>query len=65
MLNQLLINGIITGSVYTLTALGFTIIYRTVKFFHFADAVVYAIGVFAPIQWIIQHVNEIRTTSYG
>jgi len=36
MLSQLLINGIIAGSIYALIALGFTVIYRTVKFFHFA-----------------------------
>ena len=41
MLQQLLLNGIIAGSIYALIAIGFTVIYRTVKFFHFAHGVVY------------------------
>ena len=36
MLNQLFLNGIIAVSIYALIAIGFTVIYRTVKFFHFA-----------------------------
>jgi len=36
MFNQLLLNGIIAGSIYALIALGFTVIYKTVRFFHFA-----------------------------
>ena len=36
MFNQLLINAIIAGSIYTLIALGFSLIYSTTKFFHFA-----------------------------
>lgn len=43
---QILINGIITGSVYILVALGFTIIYRTVKFFHFAHGIIFAGGAY-------------------
>lgn len=39
MLQQLIVTGIIAGSIYGLIALGFTIIYRTVKFFHFAHGV--------------------------
>jgi branched-chain amino acid transport system permease protein len=46
MLNQLLINGVIAGSIYALIALGFTVIYRTVKFFHFAHGVVYTAGAY-------------------
>ena len=38
---QLLINGIIAGAIYALVALGFTVIYRTVKFFHLAHGAVY------------------------
>lgn len=41
MFNQLLLNGIIAGSIYALIAIGFTVIYRTVKFFHLAHGVVY------------------------
>ena len=39
MFNQLLLNGIIAGSIYVLIALGFAIIYKTVRFFHFAHGV--------------------------
>lgn len=46
MFQQLALNGVIAGSVYTLVALGFTIIYRTVKFFHFAHGVVYTAGAY-------------------
>jgi len=43
---QLIINGLVAGSIYVLIALGFTVIYRTVKFFHFAHGVVYAAGAY-------------------
>ena len=46
MIEQLIANGLIAGSIYALTALGFAIIYRTVKFFHFAHGVVYAAGAY-------------------
>ncbi len=43
---QLILNGIIAGSIYALVSLGFTLIYRTVRFFHFAHGVVYAVGAY-------------------
>ncbi|MCH8837457.1 MAG: branched-chain amino acid ABC transporter permease, partial [Candidatus Marinimicrobia bacterium] len=43
---QFIINGLIAGSIYVLIALGFALIYRTVKFFHFAHGVVYATGAY-------------------
>lgn len=46
MLQQLILNGIIAGSIYALVAIGFTVIYRTVKFFHFAHGVVYTAGAY-------------------
>ncbi|MBC8400866.1 MAG: branched-chain amino acid ABC transporter permease [Candidatus Marinimicrobia bacterium] len=46
MFNQLITNGIIAGSIYALIALGFALIYRTVKFFHFAHGVVYTVGAY-------------------
>lgn len=46
MIQQLILNGIIAGSIYALIAIGFTIIYRTVKFFHFAHGVVYTTGAY-------------------
>jgi len=42
----LVVNGIIAGSIYALIALGFALIYRTVKFFHFAHGVVYTAGAY-------------------
>lgn len=58
MLQQLLLNGIIAGSIYSLVALGFSLIYQTVRFFprlrvplrrgrHFAHGAVYTFGAYA------------------
>ena len=55
MIQQLIINGIIAGSTYVLIAIGFTIIYRTVRFFHFAHGVVYAVGAYAAYTSIITY----------
>jgi branched-chain amino acid transport system permease protein len=33
MIEQLIVNGIIAGSIYSLIALGFSIIYQTTRFF--------------------------------
>lgn len=58
MFYQLLINSIISTSIYSLIALGFIIIYRTIKFFHFAHGVVYTAGAyFAYTFYIILHWN--------
>jgi len=46
MIRQLLANGLIAGSVYALVALGFSIIYSTVRFFHFAHGAVYTAGAY-------------------
>lgn len=57
MLSQILVNGLLAGSVYALVALGFSIIYTTVRFFHFAHGAVYTAGAyftylfFAVLQW--------------
>jgi len=50
---QLIVNGIIAGSIYALIAIGFTIIYRTVKFFHFAHGVVYAAGAYLAFTFVV------------
>jgi len=44
MLPQLLVNGLIAGSIYALVALGFGLIYPTTRFFHFAHGAVYTAG---------------------
>ena len=54
MFQQLLYNGIIAGSIYALIALGFGVIYRTVRFFHFAHGVVYAAGAYLAYSFFIQ-----------
>jgi len=60
MIQQLIINGIIAGSIYALIAIGFTVIYRTVKFFHFAHGVVYTAGAYFAYTLIISlHLNFI------
>jgi branched-chain amino acid transport system permease protein len=46
MLSQLICNGLISGTIYALVALGFAVIYRTVRFFNFAHGVVYAAGAY-------------------
>jgi branched-chain amino acid transport system permease protein len=41
-MSQVVLNGVIAGSVYALIALGFTLVYSTTRFFHFAHGGVYA-----------------------
>ena len=44
--NQLLINGIIAGAIYALVASGFSLIYSTNRFIHFAHGVVVAFSAY-------------------
>lgn len=46
MLNQIIINIIIAGAIYTLVAIGFALIYQTTRFFHFAHAVIFTSGAY-------------------
>ncbi len=46
MLQQLVLNGIIAGSIYSLVAIGFALIYQTTRFFHFAHGAVYTFGAY-------------------
>lgn len=58
MIRQLILNGVIAGSIYALVALGFTIIYRTVRFFHFAHGAVYTAGAYLAYTFIVLlHIN--------
>jgi branched-chain amino acid transport system permease protein len=60
MIQQLIFNGIIAGSIYVLIAIGFAVIYRTVKFFHFAHGVVYTTGAyFAYTFFVILGINPL------
>jgi branched-chain amino acid transport system permease protein len=42
--HQLLVNTFISGSIYTLIAIGFSLIYSTTKFFHFAHGAIYTLS---------------------
>ena len=53
MIQQVIVNGILIGSVYALIALGFTIIYRTARFFHFAHGAIYAGGAYLAYTFFI------------
>lgn len=50
---QFILNGIIAGSMYSLVAVGFALIYRTGRFFHFAHGVVYATGAYLAYTLVI------------
>jgi branched-chain amino acid transport system permease protein len=54
LLSQLAVNGLIAGVIYALIALGFAIIYKTVRFFHLAHGVVYAAGAYLAYSLFIQ-----------
>ena len=44
---QLLINGLIAGSIYALVATGFALIYSTCKFVHFAHGSAVAVAAYS------------------
>jgi branched-chain amino acid transport system permease protein len=44
MLGQILLNGIIVGSIYALIAIGFVVVYRSVAMFNFAQTEYYTFG---------------------
>ena len=46
MLSQLLVIGLIAGSIYALAASGLGLIYSTTRFFHFAHGAVYTAGAY-------------------
>lgn len=46
MIQQIILNGLIAGGIYALIAIGFTIIYRTVRYFHFAHGAIYTVGAY-------------------
>lgn len=54
MLPQLLLNGLISGATYALIALGFSLIYRTTRFFHFAHGAVYTFGAYFAYLFAVQ-----------
>lgn len=46
MFSQMVLNGIIAGSQYSLVALGFSLIYRTNRFLHFTHGVAFVLGAY-------------------
>ena len=44
MLGQILLNGVIVGSIYALVAVGFVVVYRSVAMFNFAQTEYYTLG---------------------
>lgn len=53
MLLQFLINGLITGLLYSLASLGFALVYNTTRIFHIALAVLYVFAAYAFWQFTI------------
>lgn len=49
----LILHGLIAGCIYALIALSFTLIYRTVRFFHFAHGIVYTVGAYLAYTFIV------------
>lgn len=47
MLGQFVINGLITGVLYSLLAIGFALVYNTTKIFHVAAAAIYVVAAYA------------------
>lgn len=47
MVTQYFINALIAGSIYAVVALGFAIIYNTIRFFHFAHGALITIGAYS------------------
>ena len=43
---QFVINGLVTGCLYALVAVGFSLVYRTARFFHFSHGAVLTLGVY-------------------
>ncbi|MFC1565134.1 branched-chain amino acid ABC transporter permease [candidate division KSB1 bacterium] len=43
---QIIVNGVIASCIYTLYAIGFSLIYSTVGFFHFAHAAIFTAGAY-------------------
>ena len=46
MLLQFIINGLITGLLYSLLAIGFALVYNTTKVFHIAAAGIYVFAAY-------------------
>jgi len=54
MISQFLLNGLITGGIYSLVALGFAVIFQTTRFFHFAHGAIYTFGAYFAYLFSVQ-----------
>lgn len=54
MIRQVILNGVLAGLIWGLLAVGFTLIFRVVRFFHVAYAATYLLGAYTGV-WLIQH----------
>jgi branched-chain amino acid transport system permease protein len=54
MIFQFILNGIIASGIYSLIALGFSTIFQTTRFFHFAHGAVYTFGAYFAYLFYIQ-----------
>jgi branched-chain amino acid transport system permease protein len=50
---QFIINGIIAGSIYALVGLGFSLVYSTARFFHFAHGAIYTLGAYLTFTFLV------------
>lgn len=55
---QIILNGIIVGGIYALLAIGFNLIYSTVRFFHLAYGTVALLGAY--LTWLFQNNFELN-----
>jgi branched-chain amino acid transport system permease protein len=53
-MNQLIANALLAASIYALIGTGFSLIYRTSRFFHFAHGLVCAAGAYASLVFAIE-----------
>ena len=56
MIVQQLINGLSLGSIYALIALGYTLVYGTLRFINFAHGDVFMLGAFFGFYFILHHI---------
>lgn len=52
MIEQLITNGLINSAIYVLTALGFCVIYRAIRFFHFSHGVIITSGAYFALLYL-------------
>lgn len=50
MFGQFIINGLITGVLYSLLAIGFALVYNTTRVFHIAAAGIYVVAAYMFLQ---------------